>query len=139
MTCYPHDDIDGWRGIFPVETYVSQLKKLSDMWSEGLEILRPACVGHESEPAIKLLSDCAEICGCHFRSMYLQCIYVLARDGKTEADIPSILAEEGAIARKVMLVQAQNAAIGYESSNHYFYHTNALLEKLINCRYLSEK
>ena len=139
MTGYPHDDMDGWRGIFPIDTYVSQLKKLSDMWNEGLGILRPACAGHETEPAIKLLSDCAEVCGCHFRSMYLQCMYVLARDGKADADIPAILAEEEAIARRVMLVQARNAAIGYESSNHYFYHTNALLEKLINCRYLSEK
>lgn len=138
MVTFPHDDIDGWRSIFPVETYISQLKKLSDMWNDGLRILRPAVQGKNNIPAIKLLSDCAEVCGCHFRSMYLQCLYIRARDGFIEADIPAILAEEEAIARKVIVIQAGNPAIGYESSNHYFYHTNALIEKMINCSYLAK-
>ena len=136
MVCFPHDDLDSWRSIFPRKTYISQLKKLSDMWNDGLAALIPACSGHENEPAVKLLIDCAEVCGCHFRSMYLQCMFILARDG---GDVSNILREEEAIARHVMTIQACNPAIGYESSNHYFYHTNALLEKIINCRHLASQ
>ncbi len=139
MTGYPHDDIESWRSIFPMETYVSQLKKLSDMWNDGLDILMPACSEHIAEPAVKLLTDCAQVCGCHFRSMYLQCMYILTRDGRENADMYAILREEESISRKVMAIQAASPVIGYESSNHYFYHANLLLEKIVSCRYLADK
>ena len=36
-------------------------------------------------------------------------------------------------------VMAHNPTIGYESSNHYFYTRQTLLEKVLNCRYLLKK
>ena len=141
MTGFPYDDLGGWRAIFPEETYINQLKKLSDGWHAGMEILTPVC-RNTKDPILRELWDCAEVCDAHFRSMYLQCMFVCLRDGhsvQTELTIPEILEEEESISLRVAAVQAHNPMIGYESTNHYVYWRNNLLEKVINCRYLAEK
>lgn len=142
MVGYPHDDLDSWRAIFPASTYISHVRKLSDMWNEGLSVLNKACAG-DASPLTRELSECAAACGLHFRSMYLQCAYVCRRDDRDIApdmpEIPAILAEEQRISLETARLQAVNPAIGYESSNHYFYHRNALIEKAINCRLLAKK
>lgn len=140
MTGFPYDDLIAWRNIFPEETYINQLKILSDGWHKGLEILTPICE-NSNDPILRELWDSAEACDAHFRSMYLQCLFVCLRDGhsvQTEMTIPEILAEEESISMRVAAVQAHNPMIGYESSNHYVYWRNNLLEKVINCRYLAE-
>jgi len=141
MTGFPYDDLVGWRNIFPEETYMHQLKILSDGWSKGMEILTPVCADSD-DPVLRELWDCAEVCDAHFRSMYLQCLFVCLRDGhpvQTELTIPDILAEEESISLRVAAVQAHNPMIGYESTNHYVYYRNHLLEKVVNCRYLAER
>lgn len=141
MTGFPYDDLEHWRSIFPVETYMHRLKGMSDQWHAGVELLRPLCQT-SADPILQELWDCAETCDCHFRSMYLQCQFVCKRDGRPTEDslsIQEILKEEEAISLRVAAIQAHNPTIGYESSNHYFYYRNVLLEKVINCRYLLEK
>ena len=44
--------------------------------------------------------------------------------------------EEAALAVKLLAMTYEDPMIGYESANHYFYHRNHLLEKLVNCDYL---
>ncbi len=139
MTGFPYDDIDGWRSIFPLETYMAQLKKLSDRWHEGLRRLKSLC-GEREDARLEELWDCAEICDCHFRSMYLQCLFAAIRDNRAGAHdmtMAEILREEEEISMRVAAVQARNATIGYEASNHYFYYRNVLIEKAISCRYLA--
>lgn len=140
MTGFPYDNLDSWRSIFPAETYIHQLWKLSDGWHTGLEILRPIAE-HTDDPTLQELWDCAEVCDAHFRSMLLQCWFVCHRDKrpeKAELSIPEILAEEESISMRVAAVQAHNPTIGYESTNHYVYYKNNLIEKIINCRYLAD-
>lgn len=106
-----------------------------------MEILTPVCADSD-DPVLRELWDCAEVCDAHFRSMYLQCLFVCLRDGhpvQTELTIPDILAEEESISLRVAAVQAHNPMIGYESTNHYVYYRNHLLEKVVNCRYLAER
>lgn len=141
MTGYPYDDLDGWRSIFPVRTYMDQLKKLSGRWHEGLELLRPIC-RDTKEPILKELWDCAEICDCHFRSMYLQCQFVCIRDGRPVEDpltVPEILREEEEITLRTAAVQAHNPTIGFEACNHYYYYRGVLVEKALACRLLLKK
>lgn len=133
MTGIPYDDIDGWRAIFPREVYVDQLKQLSDGWHEGTLAL---------ESAARISDDChltalvrwTKAADCHFRSMYNQCIFVLRRE---EGVIDTaIAAEEAALAEELLMLSAEDPTIGYESANHYFYHRNHLLEKLLNCDHI---
>ena len=49
------------------------------------------------------------------------------------------IAEEAELALSEAAVMAHNPTIGYESSNHYFYTRQTLLEKVLNCRYLLKK
>lgn len=141
MTGFAYDDIDGWRSIFPLETYIGQLRKMSELWHRGLMLLDPVC-RESQDPILQELWDCAEVCDCHFRSMYLQCVFVGLRDGKEmghELTIPEILREDEEISMRTAAVQARNASIGYEACNHYFYYRNVLVEKMIACRYLERK
>jgi len=140
MTCFPFDDIEKWRGIFPLDTYVTQLKKMSHGWDEGLKLLREALSGRALSQKTAELSDCAEACGCHFRSMYLQCAYVILRDGMdydTRLTVREILEREKESVMETARLISHNPSIGYESSNHYLYTQNALLEKLVNIDYVS--
>ena len=137
MVGFPYDDLTKWRSIFPEDTFVAQLKKLTDGWQEGLAMLEEALQDCGDNTLLEIL-DCAKVCGNHFRSMYLQCLYIENRE-KDPTLCRTILEEEREIALAEAAVMSSNCTIGYESSNHYFYTRHALLEKVLNCSYLLEK
>ncbi|MHB1154220.1 MAG: hypothetical protein ACYCWE_05200 [Eubacteriales bacterium] len=134
MVGFPYDDITSWRAVFPEEVFENQLRLLSEGWERGLEILQGL---NESDlkksAALTLLADCAEAAYCHFRSSYLQTRFVRVRDGRAEGSLTDIAKQEAALTLRLAAVEARNPAIGYESSNHYFYYRAALAEKYINC------
>ncbi|MBQ7983345.1 MAG: hypothetical protein IJ302_07235, partial [Clostridia bacterium] len=134
MTGIPYDDIDGWRAIYPQDVYVSQMKKLSDGWHEGTLALEAAASGSENEQLCALVRW-TRVIDCHFRSIYNQCRFVICRSETGGIDT-SVAAEEAQLAGELLTLSAVDPMIGYESANHYFYHRNHLLEKLINCDYL---
>ncbi len=136
MTGIPYDDLDAWRAIFPREVYISQLKQLSDGWHAGTLALEKTARTTEDCHLAALLRW-TKAADCHFRSMYNQCLFVLHR----EAGVidTAIAAEEAALAEELLNLTAEDPMIGYESANHYFYHRNHLLEKLVNCEYLMRK
>ena len=134
MTGIPYDDINGWRSIFPQEVYVSQIKLLSDGWHEGTLALERAARGCD-DVHLTALVRWANAIDCHFRSMYNQCRFVIRRDEEGVVDT-ALAAEEAMLAAKLLALSCEDPMIGYESANHYFYHRNHLLEKLVNCEYL---
>ena len=134
MTGIPYDDINGWRSIFPQEVYVSQIKRLSDGWHEGTLALERAARGCD-DVHLTALVRWANAIDCHFRSMYNQCRFVIRRDEEGVVDT-ALAAEEAMLAAKLLALSCEDPMIGYESANHYFYHRNHLLEKLVNCDYL---
>ena len=85
---------------------------------------------------MRLLVDCAEAAYCHFRSTYLQTHFIRIRDGKIRGNILELVSEEAELCLRLAEVQARNPCIGYESSNHYFYHRASLAEKYVNCQYI---
>ncbi len=130
MTGIPYDSLDTWRSIFPREVYISQLTKLSDGWHQGRVALEKAARTTQN-PHLAALLRWTKVCDCHFRSMVNQCHFIQQREnGVIDA---SIAAEEAALAEEVLCLIAEDPTIGYESANHYFYHRNHLLEKLVNC------
>lgn len=134
MTGIPYDDLDGWRSIFPREVYISQIKKLSDGWHEGTLALEAASRTSNEDVHLAALLRWTKAADCHFRSMYNQCLFVMRREeGMVDT---AIAAEEAALAAELLNLTAVDPTIGYESANHYFYHKNHLLEKLVNCDYI---
>jgi len=130
MVGFPYDALDSWRSIFPRETFLSQLHKLSDGWHAGRLQLEAAAAG-TSDEMLRALVRWTALIDCHFASMVNQSEFVLSRE-KGVLD-KNIAAAEAKLAAEVMALQAVDPTIGYESSNHYFFTRNTLLEKLINC------
>ena len=138
MVCYPYDDLTGWRSIYPEEIYEEQLRQLSDEWHRGTQLLEAATADCTNITLAETL-DYARVCDCHFRSMLLQCRYIRARADADSARRKAILREEKALALREAAIMAHDPAIGYESSNHYFYTRQSLLEKVLNCEQLLDE
>ena len=134
MTGIPYDDLTDWRSIFPQEVYVSQIRQLSDGWHRGTLALEAAARSCDDVHLAALVRWTHAI-DCHFRSIYNQCMFVIRRDEEGVIDT-SVAAEEAMLASELLSLSCADPMIGYESANHYFYHRNHLLEKLINCDYL---
>lgn len=139
MVGFPYDDLESWRSVYPPEVYILQNWKVADGFERGSEILMDALAA-EDNPGVKALleADLRRSGGikCHFRSVANQAEFVLARDsGDKERAREAILSEMENVREFIPLADA-DPTFGYESSNHYFYIRQDLLEKLVNLEYV---
>jgi hypothetical protein len=151
MIGFPYDDLDRWRGPYPRDVFIAQFQKLSDGWQQALAELRRAV--ELASPAHRSGAErdlrFAEAAGLHFRSVVNQSRFVVARDGlakpgikpeqreQFEAEIRAILQDEIAVAKELFSLTRQDSRIGFEASNQYYYLPQDLMEKVIDCRYIS--
>lgn len=142
MVGFPYDDINGWKGVYSKEILTKQLKKLSEKWKKGIDILNNIKTGNEKTFEIKTI---ANACYAHFNSSYLLCEYILKReelnktkDKKIRKELIDIIEKEKNNTLTLYKAQSQNSCIGFEASNHYYYNQNTLLEKFVNLKYLKE-
>ncbi len=160
MVCFPYDDLQGWRGVYPPEVLGDQFRKVAQRWETGLEHLEKAVAASsegQRDDVLKELSF-ARAAGLHFAAAANQVEYLLARDqlAKDEAAKPeekisperrvelekrirAAITRELACARSMFACARSDSHIGYEASNQYFYIPIDLAEKVINCRYLLEQ
>ena len=131
MVGNPYDDLLGWQGVFPENVFLDQLKKLSDGWDAGCRLLERAA-GNAPSGDLADLVRWTRVCACHFRSMYDQSLFVQKRDRDGIVDT-EIVREERRLAETMLTLAGEDPTVGYESSNHYFFTKNTLLEKLLNC------
>jgi hypothetical protein len=87
----------------------------------------------------------------HFASVANQVRFVLARDALSQPktsdeqrhqlrqQIRQLAEMEILLARKLFAVTNQDSRIGYEASNHYFYVPLDLVEKVVNCAFISDR
>ncbi|MBR6427255.1 MAG: hypothetical protein IKS28_05460 [Clostridia bacterium] len=135
MVGYPYDDLESWASVFPEETYIDQLRRLSEKWAAGLELLR-SVKGNGRD--ISLLRAVSETCFNHFRSSYLQAQFCSKRN-RGEAVDGKLLDEEITLALSQAKIAREYPEIGYEPSNHYYYTEYMLFEKVICCEYLKKR
>lgn len=128
MTCFPYDDLDGWRGIYPVDVFEDQLKRLCEGWEKGLSMIKQS---DESEGAVMAMAAY-----CLFRSSLDQTRFIRSRNEGRYADAVMAAKNELNTARQMLILMNKNAAIGYEASNHYYFSKGQLLEKIVNCSYI---
>ena len=133
MVGYPYDALDDWRAIFPRDVFISQFKKLSDGWHEGTLALEKATEATTDSNVISLVRW-TKVIDCHYRSVYNQSVFVDERDnGKIDKEI---VKDEMRLASEMLIHMSQDTTVGYESSNHYFFTVNTLLEKILNCDHI---
>ncbi len=128
MTCFAYDDLDRWRGIYPIDTFESQLKKLCHQWEIGLDMIPE---GDNSETAIM-----AEATYCLFKSSLNQTRFIRARNERNFAGAVVEAQNELEIAKKMLELMNKNAAIGYEAANHYYFSRGQIAEKIVNCHHI---
>ena len=130
MTCYAYDDLESWRSIYPLEVFESQFKLLCESWETGLRMIPE---NDRSETAVM-----ARAAYCLFKSSHNQIRFIRARDEGRFKDAAAIAGEEEKIARMMLDEMNENAAIGYEAANHYYFSKGQIAEKIVNCKYIRE-
>ena len=139
MVGFPYDDLDSWRRIYPADIYISQILKVAEGFERGASLLEQA-IAQESDPAIKkiLQTDFRRAVGfkCIFKSVANQASYVLCRNSKDTEGMRREIDSEIVNVREFIPLCDEDATFGYESSNHYFFVRQDLLEKLINLEFL---
>lgn len=136
MVGYPYDDIEKWRSkIFTEEIYVGQIRKMVEKWNIGMELFKE--IDLDSHPYLSELYDVSRACAIYFGCMLNQCEFVQNREDLSSCK--DIVTKELALAHEAIDLICQNATIGYESSNHYYYNMGNLMEKIVNCNYLLDK
>ena len=142
MIGFPHDDLDGWRGVYPPDVFIAQLDKVADGFERAAATLL--------DPTLKNERSVAEAAAIHFHSTANQARFVaerraLEKSNKAEEARPvlerleRILKEEEGLAKRLHGVQSSDSRIGFEASNHYYYVPIDLAEKILNCRDLLDR
>ena len=150
MIGFPYDDLDTWRAVYPPETFIAQLQKVSDGFDRaiaGLEKALPPERERAPTPGARAALgeeiDVATAAALHFRSAANQARFVLARralaatrNGEEArpllAELERVLTDEVALARRLLAIQSRDGRIGFEASNQYFYVPVDLGEKVLN-------
>ena len=147
MVGIPYDNLKAWRSIYPLDVWINQLEKVRDGFQKGCEIYAKLADSVDSGLRKDVLRELNtyRAASLHFESMVNQARFIEARD-KLAVDeqnrdkyIQSLrMAAEAEldVAKRMLPLVRGDSRIGYESSNHYFYIPQDLLEKIINCRYI---
>lgn len=157
MTGIPYDDLDGWRDIYPVATFIKQMTAMTDGFDGAGAGLRRAAGGvrldaeldaeraAERVAALRGELDVIDACAIILRSVANQGRFVQARreleGAKNRAEagaacdvLSRVLENEIELACRLYAIQRRDSRIGFEAANHYFFVPQDLVEKVINCQ-----
>jgi len=132
MVGFGYDDLDGWRSVYPPDIFIGQLRKVADGFLKATEPLRAS-----ANPTVLAEVRLIEAAALHFASVANQARFVQIREKKTR-ERPLLLDDEARLAQRLMQLQAEDARIGFEASNQYYYVQMDLLEKCVNVAWLQQ-
>ena len=140
MVGFPYDDLAKWRGKYPEELFSRTFARIAGGWENGLKMLDQAepLIQDEFRRNFKELKRYSIAAYCHLKSTWNQIEFIRLR-GNPSADpdsLRSILQDEIELAKATAKLQCEDACVGFEASNHYFYTPALLMEKVINCEAL---
>ena len=137
MVCYTFDDYRVYTAPYGAEVYISQMRLLAEKWKKGLALLE----SEHGNALFEELKRCAEAAYIHFRSAGLLTEFsVLKEDiaGNRE-QLAACAEEEISLAEKLYRLMCEDAKIGFEMTNHYFYTKENLIEKVLNLTYILDE
>jgi len=154
MVGFPYDDLTSWRGTYPEEVFINQIRKVADGFDAAIHDTKASItfidLSEAQRVAIMDEMDVAETCMMHYMSTANQARFILARRALTSvtteaaasphiAIIQKILQSEIKLAKRLYVIQSRDSRIGFEATNHYFYVRMDLAEKVLNCRDLLDR
>ena len=136
MVGIPYDDLDGWRSIFPAETYIRRCQAVADGFAAGVRIWEGVVAA--TRGAAHALSrrelGIIRTVACHMASCADQARFVRARERGDGAEMKAVARRERMRAKELLPIVEADSRLGYECSCHYFYLPQDLREKILNCR-----
>lgn len=147
MVGIPYDDLKSWRTIYPYEAWIEQLDKVRAGFARGCGIW-DRLVSRTAEPQrqeVRRELGLFRTVELHIASCLNQARFVAARDrllaatdeaarAACRAELRKTVLDELAVTKQLLPLVKADSRIGYESSNHYFYIPQDLLEKALCCR-----
>ena len=131
MTCFAYDDLDTWRQDYPEDIFEAQFAKLCEGFEKGIALLPE---NDKTETTVM-----ANACYCLFRSSLNQIRFIRARDKGDKKACAAAARAELEIAKRMLALMNENASIGFEAANHYYFTKLQLAEKIINCHYIIDR
>ncbi len=140
MVGFCYDDLASWSGggHYPPELLETVFMAMAADWNDGLDILRGLSAELTDNPACRELAAMAEAGYCMLQSSANQIAFCRRRDTNDRIGCAKLAEAEGGLARRLLAVQRCDSRIGFEASNHYLYHENELLEKILQCDKLTD-
>jgi hypothetical protein len=132
MVGFPFDDVQSWVGTQTIESYTSKLSALLRKWEQGLALLENV----RGNDNVTELIRYAKVVYINLKSTLIQIDFNLKRENGNKQELLALVDEELALTKQLYELSSQDARIGYEASNHYYFTQNSFLEKLINLKYL---
>ena len=149
MVGIPYDALDNWRSVYPTEIFIGQMERVAEGFEQGCELLERAIHKARGEQRKQLTIDLgrARAVAIHCASSANQARFVDARNRMVAAKslqernvclatMRQAVQQEREVTERLLPIVRNDATIGYESSNHYFYIPQDLVEKLINLHYV---
>ena len=128
MVGYPYDDIESWLGgKFTSKEYKQKLEKLTNEWLIGLTLLQEK----QGNAQYEELKRMAKVVYLNIRSVLVQFLFNEKKECEN-AELLTLVKEEERLTKALYAIAAEDARIGYEASNHYYFTQNTFLEKLVN-------
>lgn len=126
MVGLPYDDLESWRAQYPADVYARLMGAVADGFAEGCRLMEG--VADPKELALFRAE------GMHFETCRDLTLYVMARAKGATSAMRTAVQRERTRAKAYWPLVRGDSRIGYESSNHYFYIPNDVLEKVLACR-----
>ena len=138
MVGYSFDDYEHWVGPYGYDIYVKQMKKLVKLMSNSVKVIESI---EEKDQKIQELLLYTKVSLLHFTyDLYHTEFSQLKRNlNENKEKIISLLKKMRKLTINAIKYASLDSKIAFETSNHYFYVQNNLLEKLVNIDIVLEK
>ena len=151
MVGIPYDDLKSWKAVYPETVWTDQMAKVADGFKKGCQILQEGLKQSDGKDkkALEVELDRARAVEIHFASVANQARFIMARDRYYASKDPKerrewidkmrgIALEEIKLVKRIIPIMKKDACFAFESSNHYYYIPQNLLEKYINLKDMLE-
>lgn len=137
MVCFTFDDYEKWSEPYGIDVYISQMRKLTEKWEKGIKLLGDKTGNYAFCEFVR----CSEACKVHFGSALNTAEFSkYKKNAKENAEkLLAVVSREEGITLELLGLICEDAKIGYEMTNHYFYDEQRLKEKLLNLRDIKER
>lgn len=147
MVGIPYDDLKSWNTVFPNDIFANQYNKVSEGFSRGCRTLEEGIKSLDINDREKLDLELirARAVQIHFASAANQTRFIVARDQFIKSSdcvekknllesMKMITLKEISLVKTMIPLIKKDSYLAFESSNHYFYIPQDLIEKYINLK-----